>query len=100
MMDNADALPTWLQRSKNRNRMVRAGVCARVRQGVRHWIRPPGLLPTNLCLPKPGFRRCRFYPFLTPNAPCEDKDARWTKKHGKSFFGYKNLATGKALERG
>jgi len=30
----------------------------------------------------------------------KDKDARWTKKHGKSFFGYKNLATGKALERG
>jgi hypothetical protein len=20
----------------------------------------------------------------------KDKDARWTKKHGKSFFGYKN----------
>ena len=32
--------------------------------------------------------------------PAEDKDARWTKKHGKSFFGYKNLATGKAQERG
>ena len=30
----------------------------------------------------------------------KDKDARWTKKHGKSFFGYKNLATGKAQERG
>src|SRR5271166_6553464 len=25
----------------------------------------------SVCLPKPGFRRCRFYPFLTPNAPCE-----------------------------
>ena len=30
----------------------------------------------------------------------KDKDARWTKKHGRSFFGYKNLATGKAQERG
>jgi transposase, IS5 family len=30
----------------------------------------------------------------------KDKDARWTKKHGKSFYGYKNLATGEAQERG
>jgi Transposase DDE domain len=27
---------------------------------------------------------------LTRSTPCEDKDARWTKKYGKSYFGYKN----------